>query len=54
MLATPTKLSLNFNKSNYNVFGIRAKDRNLELQKEQKTELLEGKKERKFFFFFFT
>ena len=43
MPATPNKLSLNFNKTNYSVFGTRINDPSLEQHREQKTELLEGK-----------
>lgn len=44
MPATPNKLSLNFSKNNYSVFGARIKSDKVEQQREQKTELLEGKK----------
>ncbi|XP_014236851.1 cation-transporting ATPase 13A2 isoform X1 [Trichogramma pretiosum] len=42
MPATPNNLSLNFTKSNYNVFGTKINNASVEQQQEQKTELLEG------------
>jgi hypothetical protein len=44
MPTTPNKLSLNFNRNNYCVFGTQTNNDNVEQQREQKTELLEGKK----------
>ncbi|XP_011495006.1 PREDICTED: probable cation-transporting ATPase 13A3 [Ceratosolen solmsi marchali] len=42
MPTTPNKLSLNFNRNNYSVFGTHTNNDNVEQQREQKTELLEG------------
>ncbi|KAJ8686576.1 hypothetical protein QAD02_022370 [Eretmocerus hayati] len=42
MPATPNKLTLNFTKSNYSVFGTRTNLQSVEQQQEQKAELLEG------------
>lgn len=45
MPSTPNKLSLNFTKNNYSVFGTRTSNNdNVEQQSEQKAELLEGEK----------
>lgn len=44
MPTTPNKLSLNFNKNSYSVFNSKTINENVEQQREQKTELLEGEK----------
>ncbi|XP_043505949.1 polyamine-transporting ATPase 13A3 isoform X1 [Polistes fuscatus] len=43
MPPTPNKLNLSFARNAYSVFGTRATDTTTEQQREQKTELLEGK-----------
>jgi len=45
MPPTPNKLNLSFARKSYNVFGSRNAATANDHQREQKTELLEGKKE---------
>lgn len=43
MSPTPSKLNLNFARNAYSVFGTRGANTAADHQREQKTELLEGK-----------
>lgn len=43
MPPTPNKLNLSFARNAYNVFGARGTNTTTDHQREQKTELLEGK-----------